>query len=347
MTHKSVLSQEIYQQPDVLAQLLTSADDAVRDAAARISAFEPEFVLMAARGSSDNAARYAQYVFGAFNELPVALAAPSLFTLYRRPPRLKRALTIGLSQSGQSPDVVAVIEETRRQGGLTLAITNDPASPLAVAASSCIGLGVTPEHSIAATKTYTATLLALAMLSTELDGEPARAEALRRVPDAVRDALACQPLLADGAGSFAGYSRFLVVGRGFNYSTTFEIALKMKETSYVHAEAHSVADLMHGPLAMVDDQLPVLMVAPSGEGSDEALLLLLRLKQLGAPIIAFSDRRSLLERVDLGVPLVRVPEWLSPIVAIVPGQLWALELAVARGCDADHPRGLTKITRTQ
>ena len=138
--------------------MLTSADDAVCEAAARIHAFEPEVVLLAARGSSDNAARYAQYLLSAFHGLVVALATPSLFTLYHRPPRLRRTLAIGLSQSGQSPDVVAVIEETRRQGGLALAITNEPSCPLAEASDMCIALGMTPEHSIAATKTYTGTL---------------------------------------------------------------------------------------------------------------------------------------------------------------------------------------------
>ncbi len=346
MSHETILSQEIYQQPDALARMLVSADDAVRDAAVRIRAFEPEVVVLAARGSSDNAARYAQYLLGAFHGLVVALATPSLFTLYRRPPRLKRALTIGLSQSGQSPDVVAVIEETRRQGGLALAITNDPYSPLAEVANVCIPLSTGPEHSIAATKTYTSTLLALAMLSTANDGDRHRSEALQRVPQAVGAVLTQQRALSDGARDFAAFTRFLVVGRGYNYSTAFEIALKMKETSYVLAEAYSMADLMHGPLAMVDDQLPVLLVAPSGEGSDEAPALFLRLKQQGARIIAFSDRKSLLERADLAVPLPCVPEWLSPLVAIVPGQLWALELAIARGCDADNPRGLSKVTRT-
>lgn len=346
MSNKTVLSQEISQQPEALEQLLISADDAVREAAARIRAFEPEVVLLAARGSSDNAARYAQYLFGAYHGLVVALATPSLFTLYHRPPRLRRALTIGLSQSGQSPDVVAVIEETRRQGGLALAITNDAGSPLADASSMCIALDMTPEHSVAATKSYTGTLLALAMLSTKMDGDPVRSEALQSVPQAVRDALVQWQLPTIGVRAFVDYSRFLVVGRGYNYSTAFEIALKIKETSYVVAEAHSMADLMHGPLAMVDDQLPVILVAPSGQGSNESRLLLLRLQQLGAKTIVISDRESLFELADLAVPMSRIPEWLSPLVAIVPGQLLALELATARGCDPDHPRGLSKVTLT-
>jgi glutamine---fructose-6-phosphate transaminase (isomerizing) len=346
MFHETVLEQEIYQQPAALAHMLTSADEAVHEVAVRIRAFAPDVVLLAARGSSDNAARYAQYLLGAFNGHVVALATPSLFTLYRRPPRLSRALSIGISQSGQSPDVVAVIEETRRQGGLTLAITNDPLSPLATIASAIIPLNVGNERSVAATKTYTGSLLAIAMLSTALDRDPNRAAALQCVPQAVVTALTQHRALADFARTFAGYTRVLVLGRGYNYSTAFELALKIKETSQVLAEGHSMADLMHGPLAMVDDQLPAILVAPCGVGSDEAPSLLLRLKKRGARIVVFSDRKLHFANADVVVPLPQVPEWLSPLVAIVPGQLWALELAIARGCDPDVPLGLSKVTRT-
>jgi glucosamine--fructose-6-phosphate aminotransferase (isomerizing) len=346
VTHETALGQEICEQPEALARILLGVTDAVREAARSIRTFNPEVVLLAARGSSDNAARYAQYLLGAVHGMVVALATPSLFTLYRRPPRLSRSLCIGLSQSGQSPDIVAVIEETRHQGGLTLAITNDPISPLAKAASFCIALDIGTERSVAATKTYTGTLMALAMLSTALDGDFNRAESLQRVPEALSVALAGRRALAAGVQAFSSYNRFLVVGRGYNYATAFEIALKIKETSYVLAEAYSMADLMHGPLAMVDDQLPVIVVAPNGVGSDEAPALMARLQKAGAKLIALSDRELLLARADLAIPVPSLPEWLSPLVAVVPGQLFALELAVARGCDPDHPRGLHKITRT-
>jgi glucosamine--fructose-6-phosphate aminotransferase (isomerizing) len=238
------------------------------------------------------------------------------------------------------------MEETRRQGGLALAITNDPASPLANAASAVIALGVGNESSVAATKTYTGSLLALAMLSAAIDGDLNRASALQGVPQSMEAALTQHGALADIARSFAGYSRFLVVGRGYNYSTVFEIALKMKETSYVLAEPHSMADLMHGPMAMVNDRLPAILVAPSGVGSDEAPALLLRLKKQGAQVVVFSDRNLHFANADVVVPLPHEPEWLSPLVAIVPGQLWALELAIARDCDPDQPLGLSKVTRT-
>jgi glucosamine--fructose-6-phosphate aminotransferase (isomerizing) len=272
---------------------------------------------------------------------------PSLFTLYKAPPQLGRALTIGISQSGQSPDVVAVIEEARRQGGATLAITNDPGSPLATAAEHVLRLSSGAERSIAATKTYTNQLLLLAMLSAALDEDPARAAALAGVPAAVEAALAACRGIDPVALDFSNASRFVVLGRGFNYCTAFEIALKMKETSYVLAEPYSVADLLHGPVAMIDYGFPVVLVAPSGQASDDIGGLLDLLRDRRARTFALSDRDDVLARTSAGVRLPSgVPEWLSPIVAVVPGQVWARALAVAKGLDPDRPRGLAKVTLT-
>ena len=263
------LLREIDEQPGALARLLAERRDAVREAAARIRAFDPAWVVIAARGTSDNAARYAQYVLGAFNQLSVALAVPSLFTQYGAPPRLGRALTIGISQSGQSPDVVSVIEEARRQGGLTLAITNELESPLAKAADLTLLLASGTEHAVAATKTYTNQLLMLAMLSAELGDDQQRRDELDTVPHAVEAVLGTTDatVISELALLFVNAGRFLVLGRGFNYCTAFEIALKMKETSYVLAEPYSPADLLHGPIAMLDYGFPVVVVAPSGKAS--------------------------------------------------------------------------------
>ena len=341
------LLQEIDEQPDALARLLVERGDEVRAAAARIRAFDPEWVVIAARGTSDNAARYAQYLLGAHNRLGVALAVPSLFTLYGTPPRLGRALTIGISQSGQSPDVVAVLAEARRQGGATLAITNDAASPLAAAAETSLLLSTGAERSVAATKTYTNQLLLLAMLSAALDGDAGHDAALAAVPGAVRAAIAGCDGLLETALDFTNAARFVVLGRGFNYCTAFEIALKMKETSYVLAEPYSVADLLHGPVAMIDYGFPVVLVAPTGRASDDIDPLLDLLRARRARTIALSDRDDVLARASAGIRLpAGVPEWLSPIVSIVPGQLWARALSIAKGHDPDQPRGLSKVTRT-
>jgi glucosamine--fructose-6-phosphate aminotransferase (isomerizing) len=340
---------EIDEQPGALARLLAERRDAVREVAARIRAFDPAWVVIAARGTSDNAARYAQYVLGAFNQLSVALAVPSLFTLYGAPPRLGRALTIGISQSGQSPDVVAVIEEARRQGGLTLAITNENDSPLANAADLTLLLASGTEHAVAATKTYTNQLLMLAMLSAELADDPQRRDELDTVPRAVEAALTATDTatISELAMRFINANRFLVLGRGFNYCTAFEIALKMKEMSYVLAEPYSPADLLHGPIAMLEYGFPVVVVAPSGTASEDIGTLMTTLHSRRARVIVLSDRENVLARTASSILLpAGVPEWLSPIVSVVPGQLWARSLAMAKGIDSDQPRGLSKVTRT-
>lgn len=342
------LRAEIAEQPHSLARLLARRAEVV-SAARRIRAFRPEWVAIAARGTSDNAARYAQYLLGAHNQLGVGLAVPSLFTLYGAPPRLAKALTIGISQSGRSPDVVSVLEEARQQGGATLAITNDPSSPLAQAAEATITLDAGVEKAVAATKTYTSQLLAVAMLSAAIEGNDARWDELARIPEWVAQALTgmnASDALAEAA-AFRDSERYLVVGRGFNYCTAFEVALKMKETSYVLAEPYSPPDLLHGPVAMIDRGFPVMVVAPTGPGSVDTSALLDLLASRGARVIALSDRADVLDRAEVKLPVPSgVPEWVSPMVSVVPGQLWASALAIARGYDPDAPRGLSKVTLT-
>jgi len=344
MAAVSQLYREIHEQPNSLTRLMRDGWNQVQIAADQIRRFAPDWCVIAARGTSDNAARYAKYLFGAHNQMGVGLAVPSLFTLYDAPPRLERALTIGISQSGQSPDVVSVLAEARRQGGFTLAITNDPSSPLAQVADVTLQL-FTEERSIAATKTYTNQLLAIAMLSAALAGDKERIKELRHIPAAVDHALMTMP--ARSADNFREDRRFVVASRGFNYCTAFEIALKMKETSYVLAEPYSIADLLHGPVAIIEDRFPVILVAPSGQATANVDEMLSLLKERNARIIAISDREEILKAAEVAIPLPRfVPEWLSPIVSVVPGQLWARSLAVAKSINPDAPRGLSKVTLT-
>jgi glutamine---fructose-6-phosphate transaminase (isomerizing) len=338
---------EIFEQPKVLEDLLAQGSDGARAVAAEIRRFSPEVVLIAARGSSDNAARYAQYLFGAHNRLVVALGVPSLFTLYERPPRLERALVIGVSQSGQSPDIVAVVDEARRQGGLTLALTNDTTSPLATRAAHVLPLRAGVEQAVAATKTYSAELFLISMLSAALEDDPARWQELEATPATVQRAIDLNRDLSQLAEHYREARHFVVLARGFNYATAFEIALKMKETSYRVAEPYSIADLLHGPVAMIDRGFPALLIAPSGKTSEDARAVLANLRARGARIIAMSDDTELLGGVEDSLALPpAVPEWLSPLSSIVPGQLLALALARASGFDPDSPRGLSKVTLT-
>jgi glucosamine--fructose-6-phosphate aminotransferase (isomerizing) len=344
----SSLSREIHQQPEVLARLLEErAADAARIAAA-IRDRDVCYAVFAARGTSDNAARYAQYLFGSLNRLPVALATPSLFSIYRTPPQLDRALVLGVSQSGETPDIVAVVEEGRRQGAVTIAVTNSPQAPLAQAAEYVLPLEAGEEKAVAATKTYTAQLAALALLAAQLARDEARLEELRRVPDAVESTLHLEDVVAQAAQPYAHVTQCVVLGRGYNYATAFEIALKLKELTYVVAEPYSSADFRHGPVALVEQGFPVIVIAPQGAVYEDILALSRKLADRDAELIVISDRSEPLElaRVPLRLP-VTVPEWLSPFTCIVPGQLLALHATLAKGYDPDHPRGLTKVTRTR
>jgi glucosamine--fructose-6-phosphate aminotransferase (isomerizing) len=344
----SQVEKEIREQPEALERLLKEGRGTVEEVAARVRDFAPRFVVLAARGSSDNTARYGQYLFGAYNRLSVCLATPSLFTCYEAAPSLAGSLVVGVSQSGQSPDIVAVVASGRRQGALTLAITNRPDSPLALAAEHTVPLLAGEERAVAATKTYTSQLCALAMLSAALEGEESRWKELGRVPALVEEAIGRNAAVDDKVARYRYAEHFVVVGRGFNYATAFEVALKMKETSYLVAEPYSPADLLHGPMAMIDRGFPVLLVATSGRVLDDLEHLTGLLERRRAELVAISDDPDILGHALTSLPLpIGMPEWVSPMVAVVPGQLFAVALARTRGLDPDQPRGLSKVTETR
>jgi len=343
----SLLQQEILEQPTALQRLLDSQSGAIQRIADAIRERQPRFVMIAARGSSDNAARYAQYLFGAHLHLPVALAAPSLFTLYNSPPRMRDSLVIAISQSGQSPDILAVVEEGKKQKAFTLALTNDTASPLANIADHVIHLCAGSEKSIAATKTYTTSLLAMAMLSAYLSADGEQHALLDDVPALVSRSLSPSDLIGAIARKYAGSHACVVLGRGYNYSTAFEIALKIKELAYVPAEPYSSADFQHGPVALVEDGFPVVAVIPEGKTQPELIALLRTLKPRNPELVVISSSDEALGLATSPIPIpANIPEWISPIVAIVPGQQLALGIALAKGFDPEQPRGLNKVTRT-
>ena len=339
---------EIHEQAEVLEGLLRTQADHAAEVAAAIAARQPAWALVAARGSSDNAGLYAQYLWGARNRLAVALATPSLFTHYARPPRLAGALVVGISQSGQSPDIVGVLAEARRQGAPTLAITNDPGSRLAAAADWVLPTGAGEERAIAATKTYTSQLLAVALLSAALPGGEEDREALAGVPGAVAATLRLEEAVAAAAPRYAPMTQCVVLGRGFHYATACEWALKLEELTYIVAEPYSAADFRHGPVAMAAPGFPVLAVVPGGAVYADVVALLRTLaEERGVDLVALSDDEEALAlaRTPLRLP-GGLPEWLTPIPAIVAAQLFSYHLARAIGRDTEAPRGLSKVTRT-
>lgn len=339
------LWQEIHSQPAVIADFVERRWHEVEAVAGWVSSFEFTHVVIAARGSSDNAARYAQYLWGAHNHLTVAFAAPSLFTLTHSPPSLNGSLVVGISQSGESPDLLAVLAAAHEDGAPTLAITNTPESPMAGMADRHLYLGAGPELAVAATKSYTSQLLAVAALSAAISRDPTLSEPFRVLPPAVEATLTVAANAHSAAATLRDESRCVVIGRGYNHSTAFEWALKIAELSYLVAQPFSAADFRHGPLAMVEPGLVVLAVATEGPVYADVAGLIEDVKDLGARVVAISDRPDC-PADDLILLPPGLPEWLTPITATVAAQVFTYHLTVARHADPDDPRGLHKITKT-
>lgn len=343
----SILYNEISEQPGTLKNLLEIEGQHIRELALLLKKKRVEYVVLAARGTSDNAARYAQYLFGTALGLPVALAAPSLHTIYEAKMRFEHALVIGISQSGKSPDIAAVLEHSREVGSPTLAITNVGDSPLAQAAEHVIELHVGQERSVAATKTYTAQLMVLAMLVLNIAEDTAGLAALQHVPDAVAQTLSLDGRMREVAHAIAQARAMVTLSRGYNYATAWEVAQKLKELTYIPTEPYSLADFQHGPIAMLSEDIPVLAFAPSGAAANDTLELAPRLRERGSPLVVISDIPSILEQASLPVQLpTSIDERFSPITAVIPGQQLALYMALERGIEPDHPRGLRKVTET-
>jgi glutamine---fructose-6-phosphate transaminase (isomerizing) len=342
------LLSEIHEQPDRLAELLKGQKKRAEAIAAWIRDHEVDYIFLAARGTSDNAGRYANYLWGALNGLPVALATPSLFTYYKKPPRLKNALVVGISQSGQSPDIVSVLEEGRRQKCATLAITNAPDSPLAKYADRVLDIQAGRELAVAASKTYTAELVAIAMLSAALNDRAEQWDALDRLPTWISETLDLNKGVEQYAQRYRYMRQCVVLGRGYNYATAFEWALKLKELTYVEAEPYSSADFQHGPIAMIEASFPVMAVAPAGKVLSTMKQALMQLRHdFGAELVVISNQPSVLNLATTRLPIPKdIPEWLSPVAGIVPAQLFTYQLALAKGYSTESPRSIHKVTET-
>jgi glucosamine--fructose-6-phosphate aminotransferase (isomerizing) len=353
----SHLQRETAEQPEVAAGFL---DIHLRRLDRLRSAMRPDTIdgiVLVARGSSDNAARYAQYLWSIRTGIPVALATPSLHTVYRTGVDLRRRAVVAVSQSGTSPDVVEVLRAARDQGAPALAITNDPASPLADAATEVLDLGAGTEQSVAATKTYTTSLLALAMLGAALSGAGTRDDdeaALARLPEAMTAAVRDTVGIDEAAGLVEAAWRGVVVGRGLNMSTAFETALKLTELTGSLVVPFSPADLLHGPVGAVTADVPVVLVAPDEPASASVLEIAPKAAERGAPVVVIGPRSAAETVRGAGVPAVAVElaagasiaDWLTPLVSVIPGQLLARAVAERRGVDVDRPGGLTKVTLT-
>ena len=344
----SKMLEETRQQPTALARTLEEALASLGELRSRLERKRPRLVILVARGTSDNAAQFGRYLIEITTGIPVSLAAPSVTTLYGCPLELTDVLVVGISQSGESTDTNLVLERARRQGALTLGITNESGSAMARIAEHVLLVRAGHEKSVAATKTYTGQMLMMYLLAYALGGGVRIAD-LERIPGVVRDTLALEPEIDALSERYRFMRHAVVVGRGLNYSNAFEMSLKLMETCYVVAERFSSADFLHGPIALVEQNFPVFAFAPPGKTWPSIGETLTKLQALQAEIVAITDSGNR-EVERLATRVIRLPrrvkEILTPIPYIVPAQIFAACLAVHKGLDPDKPRTLTKVTLT-
>jgi glutamine---fructose-6-phosphate transaminase (isomerizing) len=338
----ALMDAEVREQPTVWRGLLQS--DQFDSAAEAIRRHRPRMVLLAARGTSDHAALYAKYLVEVTHELPAGLVSPSTMTAYGAKPDLRDVLFFAISQSGGSPDLIQSLEVARAQGAFTVAVTNNPDSELAQLAEVHVDVQAGPEVAVAATKSYTAQLLALYLLLDRIRG--GSGGDARLLPDLGAEVLGREPEIAALAQRYRFAQRLVTTARGYSYPTVREAALKLMETSYLSAQAFSGADLMHGPLAMLDAQVPVLTVVADGPGGHAMRAVLARLTKSAVDVFTVGTEEAVSESTNGFVLPGNLPEAVSPILEILPFQQLAMHVAVARGENPDSPRGLRKVTET-
>ncbi len=339
--------EEIREQPDALQRTLESEWPAIVDLQRRLKSNPPRMVLLAARGTSDNAAQFGRYLLEITTGIPVSLAAPSVYTLYDAPVNLRDVLVVAISQSGESTDTNLVLERAKEQGAVTIGITNEPNSTLAKLGEHVFLVRAGKEKSVAATKTYTGQMLMMYLLAHAMGAEIAYDD-VARLPQWTAQALELEPEIEARVARYRFMDHAVVIGRGLNYSNAFEFALKLMETCYVIAERFSSADLLHGPIAMVEAGFPAFLFAPSGVTWPGIGEMLGKLKSLEAESFLITDRSNASASAEKRAVTIAadLPEMFSPIPYIVPAQLFAAKLAAEKGLNPDQPRTLSKVTRT-
>ncbi len=340
----SLMLEEIREQPLVLARTIAAERDKVMQLGEAIRRKNVDLIVLVARGSSDNAALFGRYLLEVTTGIPVSLSAPSIFTLYDAQLKLGRALVIGVSQSGEGSDINLVLERAKKAGAFTVAITNEGNSTMARLADETLLIHAGRERSVAATKTYTGQMLHFYLLANSLSDRQIEVE---RIPDLAANALELDAVVEQLVQRYVFMENCVVVGRGVNYGNSYELALKLMETCYVVAERFSSADFFHGPLAIVERRFPVVLFGPAGVTKKSSIDLLTRLKELHADSLSITNDIEIARNSSRSLILpIGDDEFLTPIPFIIPAQLFAAHLSVAKGLDPDEPRSLTKVTKT-
>lgn len=339
--------QEIYQQPEAIRETVAAEARKVRELVSVLRRRGTEYALIAARGTSDNAALYAFYMFGAVTMKMAATAAPSLLTCYDTQIDLSRTLVIGVSQSGKATDVIEVLESGRKRGAVTCALTNTDKSPICDAAEHVLLTHAREEVSVAATKTYTTALALMHQLATLWGGRADLADSIHQVPQWIYETFELnEEIIADRAERYRFMDKCHWLARGYNYCTAKEAALKMAECCYVLPSPFSTADFMHGPIATTEPGFPCFVVAPEGRAFSSVMETVEELEKRQAELAIISNNAELLRRAKVLLEIPKMPEECTPMVAVVLGQMLAYYIAIEKGLDPDHPRGLHKVTLT-
>jgi len=340
----SIMLQEIEEQPAVLERTINAERDKITQIGDHLRSRDIDVIILVARGSSDNAALYGRYLLEVTTGIPVSLAAPSIFTLYNAKMRLSRALVIGVSQSGEGDDINQVLESAKANGALTIGITNEGESSMTKIVDETLLIHAGRERSVAATKTYTGQMLHFVLLANAIGDK--RLE-YSKIPDYVNESLELKVKVEEAVQRYVFMENCVVVGRGMNYGNSYELALKLMETCYVVAERFSSADFFHGPLAIVERRFPLILFAAAGVTKPSSIELINRLKELEADCLSITNDADVAKASPLSLQLSPdIDELLSPIPFIVPAQLFAALLSIAKGLDPDNPRSLSKITKT-
>ncbi|MBA2620106.1 MAG: SIS domain-containing protein [Acidobacteria bacterium] len=340
----SLMLREIAEQPAVLEKIIGEETATVARLGEFLRGRDIEFIVLVARGSSDNAALFGRYLLEVTTGIPVSLAAPSVYTIYGAKPKLKRALVIAVSQSGEGTDINQVLEAAKTSGAFTVAITNEPESSMSKIADQTLLTHAGREKSVAATKTYTTQMLYFYLLASVLGDKKI---AYEKIPAFAARALKLENEIKTLVERYVFMENCVVVGRGLNYGNSYELALKLMETCYVVAERFSSADFFHGPLAIVERRFPVILFAPRGATRKGSLDLLERLRELSADSLSITNDKQIAARSSRALQMsAEIDEFLSPIPFVIPAQLFAAHLAEAKGIDPDAPRSLSKVTKT-
>jgi len=342
----SLMLREIKQQPQVLSRTLREEGPKIAALGRFLAKRDIRLIVLVARGSSDNAALFGRYLLEITSHVPVSLAAPSVHTLYDAKLNLRNALVVGVSQSGEGTDINLVLENAKKAGACTLGITNEPRSEMARLVDEVLLIRAGKELSVAATKTYTGQLLMFHLLAAALQHGKGL-EKLRQLPELTSRCLKLEPVIQGLVERYRFMNHCLVVGRGLVYANVYELAIKLMETSYVVAERFSSADFLHGPVAMIEADFPVIVFAPPGKTFNDMRRLVQQLRTLKAETLVISSEASILKQATRGLRIpVKIDEFLAPIPYIVPGQLFAAMLAGVKGLSPDRPRSLNKVTKT-